>query len=111
MRIAHSLYPSREITVMLKSQNLEVRDTDGYTDPSGFWTQATNLRWVHMLSHRCAVIRIMEATSAVAKSCITQGSYTASTEGRWKKFLSLISPTAVLSGSDPMRHRSSIVER
>ena len=91
---------------MLKSQNLEVRDTGGYTYPSGFWTQDTNLRWVHMLSHRCAVIRIMEATSAVAKLCITQDSHAASTEGRWKKFLSLISPVTTLSGSDPRGHRS-----
>ena len=83
---------------MLRSQNLEVRDTGGYTDPSGFWTQGTNLRWVHTLSHRRAVLGILESTWAVAKSCITQDSHPASTEGRWKKFLSLISPTAARPG-------------
>ena len=76
--------------MMLRSRDV----TYGDAAQSGFWPQNTNLRWVHMLSHRVAVICTMESTSAVARSCITPDSRAACAEGRWNKFLSLISPTA-----------------
>jgi hypothetical protein len=69
---------------------------------SGFWPQNTNLRWVHMLSQRVAVIRIVESTSAAARACITPASRAASTERRWKRFLSLVSPRAAVS--EPKRN-------
>jgi hypothetical protein len=64
---------------------------------SGFWPQNTNLRWVHMLSDRVAVIRIVESASAAARACITPASRAASRERRWKRFLSLVSPRPAVS--------------
>jgi len=76
--------------MMLRSQDVT------YCDPgqSGFWPQNTNPRWVHMLSRRGAVIDTTESPSLVARSCITPDLRAASAEGRWNKFLSLISPTS-----------------
>ena len=76
--------------MMLRSQDMTCVDAA----QSVFWPQNTNLRWVHTLSQRVAPIYIMESTSAVAKSCITPDSRAASAQGRWKKFLSLVSQTA-----------------
>src|SRR5437660_4485781 len=91
--IASSLtpvHPSEEATMMLRSRDL----TYGDAGQSGFWPQNTNLRWVHMLSHRVAVICTMESTAAVARSCITPDSRARCAEGRWNRFLSLIAPRA-----------------
>ena len=90
---------------MLGSQDVTFGVTDAYAGQSGFWPQNTNLRWVHMLSHRVAVICTTESTSAAARSCITPDSRAASTEGQWKRFLSLVSSRAARSGADPMRRR------
>jgi hypothetical protein len=95
---------------MLTSQSVKVRQIEGCTEPSGYWLQSRSLRWGHTWSHHVVAICIRESTSAVARSCITRDSHTACTEGRWKKFLSLVSPAATLSG-DPMRCRTSILER
>ena len=79
------------------------------TEPSGCRLAGTNLRWVHMWSHRVAAIYTTESTSAMARSFITRDSRMACAEGRWKKFLSLVSPTANLSGVDPLDQRTSII--
>src|SRR5882672_4882968 len=107
--LAHG--PSGEATVNLRSQCTRIGRTGGYAGPSGFWSQSRNRHWVHTLSHRAVVTSITESTSVMARSCITRDSHTAFTEGRWKKFLSLVSRTATLAGSDPMRHRTSIIGR
>ena len=83
---------------MLRYQSGQLRHTEGYTEPSGSWLQSGNLRWVHTLSHRAAGTYTTESTLATAKSCITRDSRTVCAEGRWKKFLSLVSPAASLSG-------------
>jgi hypothetical protein len=97
--------------VNLRSQSTKIGPTEGYAGPSGFWSQSRNRHWVHTLSHSVVVINITESTSAMARSCITRDSHTAFTEGRWKRFLSLVSRAATLAGSDPMRHQTSIVGR
>ena len=91
--IASSLtpfHPSEEATMMLRSQDVTCADAG----QSGFWPQNTNLRWVHTLSQRVAAIYMMESTSAVARSCITPDLRAASTQDRWKTFLSLVSRRA-----------------
>jgi len=76
--------------MMLRSQDVTCVDVG----QSGFWPQNTNLRWVHTLSQRVAAIYMMESTSAVARSCITPDLRAASTQDRWKTFLSLVSRRA-----------------
>ncbi len=76
--------------MMLRSQDVTCADAG----QNGFWPQTTNLRWVHTLSQRVAAIYMMESTSAVARSCITPDSRAASTQDRWKTFLSLVSRRA-----------------
>jgi len=94
--------------VIVSSAGVKFDRTGGYGGTSSFWSQGRNPRWVHTLSHRVVVICTTEYTSAVARWCITRGLHTAGAEDRWKKFLSLVSPATTLSGSDPMRGRSSI---
>jgi hypothetical protein len=76
-----------------------------------FGRRAGTAIWVHTLSHSVVVISITESTWAMARSCIARDSHTAFTEGQWKNFLSLVSRAASLAGSDPMRHRISVVGR
>jgi hypothetical protein len=86
--------PGEEITMMLRSQDVTSGEADGDAGRSGFWPQNTNLRWIHRLSHRVAIIGSMESTSAVARSCMTSDSRSVSTDGQWKRFLSLVSRRA-----------------
>jgi hypothetical protein len=104
-------YPSEEETVKRRSQNVKPCDADGNAGRDAFWPQNTNRRWIHMLSHRVAVICTIEFASAVARCCTMPDSRAASTEDRWKRFFSLLSHKAAVSGSDPMSFRASIVER
>jgi len=108
---AHRRVWLEEETVKLRSQNVKSRDADDDAGRCAFWPQNTNLRWVHMLPHRVAVICTMEFTSAVARWCIMPDSRAASTEEHWKRFFSLLSHRAGVSGSDPMPYRASIAER
>jgi hypothetical protein len=66
--------------VKLRSQNVKSRDANDDVGRCAFWPQNTNFRWVHMWSHRVAVICTMEFTSAVARLCIMPDSRAASTE-------------------------------
>ena len=101
-RHAHRRVSLEEETVKLRSQNVKSRDANDDAGRCAFWAQNTNLRWVHMLSHHVAVICTMEFTSAVARWCIMLDSRPASTEDHWKRFFSLLSHRAGVSGSDPI---------
>src|SRR5882757_3180492 len=103
--------PSGEETVMLRSRIANVCHPRDHIAPSGLWSQSTSSCWVHTLSHRVSVTCITESTSVIAWLCITRDSHTAYAEGRWKKFLSLVSATATLSTSDPLHPLNSIQGR
>jgi len=68
------------------------------SEATGFWSATENLRWVRTLSHLGAAICITASTSVPARSFTTRGSRTVCAEGRWKKFLSLISRADSVSG-------------
>ena len=76
--------------MMRTFQSMKVRRTSGYIGPSGFWPQSQNRPWELTLSLSAAVTPITESTSALARSCITQGSREGCAEDRWKRFLSLV---------------------
>jgi hypothetical protein len=76
--------------MMRTFQSVKVRCTSGYIGPSGFWPQSQNRLWELTLSLSAAVTPITESTSALARSCITQGSREGCVEDRWKRFLSLV---------------------
>ena len=80
------------------SQGVRVRDLAGNSETSAFWSITKNPRWVRTLSHHGAAISIMASTSVLAWSFTTRGSRTACAEGRWKKFISLISRAESASG-------------
>src|ERR1700683_90509 len=80
-------------------QSMKVRRTSGYIGPSGFWPQSHNRLWELTLSLSAAVTPITESTSALAKSCITQGSREGCAEDRWKRFLSPGLPPGMLGES------------
>src|SRR5271170_8350270 len=75
--------------IMRTFQSRKVRRTSGYIGPSGFWPQSQSRLWELTLSLSAAVTPITESTSALARSCITQGSREGCAEDRWKRFLSL----------------------
>lgn len=72
--------------------------------------RARSLHWVHMWSRDGVAICFTQSTPPMAGARITWGSQTACTEGRWKKFLSLVSPLATLTACQK-RRRPSIVGR
>jgi hypothetical protein len=64
-----------EANMMMRTfQSMKVRRISGYIGPSGFWAQSQNRLWELTLSLSAAVTPITESTSALASSCITQGS-------------------------------------
>jgi hypothetical protein len=73
--------------MMRTLQNMKVRRTSGYIDPSGFWPQSQNRSWELAESLSAAVRPITESTSALARSCIMDGSRESCAEDRWKRFL------------------------
>jgi len=60
-------------------------------------TPTKNRRWVRTLSHPGAATCIT-ASTVLARSFTIRGSRTVCAEGRWKKFLSLISRAGSASG-------------
>jgi hypothetical protein len=80
------------------SQGVSVGYQAGNSKATGYWSGAKNPRWVRTLSHPGAAICITASTSVLARSFITRGSRTVCAEGRWKKFLSLISRAGTASG-------------
>ena len=84
--------------MIFESQSVNVRYCAGYSEPTSSWTTAKNLRWVRTLSRPAVAICITASTSAVARSFITRDSHKVCVEGRWKKFLSLVSHVASASG-------------
>jgi|HubBroStandDraft_1064217.scaffolds.fasta_scaffold30874_1 hypothetical protein len=76
--------------MMRTFQSMKVPRTSDHLGRSGFWPQSQNHLWELTLSLSAAVTPITESTSALAKSCITQGSREGCTEDRWKRFLSLV---------------------
>lgn len=79
-----------DVAHISKFQSVQVRRISGYIGPSGFWPQSQNRLWELTLSLSAAVTPITESTSALARSCITQGSREGCAEDRWKRFLSLV---------------------
>jgi len=76
--------------MMRTFQSMKVRRTSGYVGRSGFWPQNQNRLWELTLSLSAAVTPITESTSALARSCITQGSREDCAVDRWKRFLFLV---------------------
>jgi len=88
--------------VKLRSQNLKSRDAndDAGRCASGRRTRTSvGFTCCHTASRSFCP---MEVTSAVARWCIMLDSRAASTEDHWKRFFSLLSHRAAVSGSDPM---------
>ena len=79
-------------------QGVSVRYFAGDSVATGSWSGTKNPRWVRTLSHLGAAICITASTSVLARSFTTRGSHTVCAEGRWKKFLSLISRADSASG-------------
>jgi len=80
------------------SQGLSTRHPDGDSGATCYWSGTKNPRWVRTLSHPGAAISITASMSVLARSFTTLGSPTVCAEGRWKRFLSIISRTDSASG-------------
>jgi len=93
------------------SQGASVRLLGGNAEATCSWSGTKNPRWARTLSHVGEAICITASTSALARSFTTRGSHTVFAEGRWKKFLSLISRAGGASGCDRTRHPISTFER
>jgi hypothetical protein len=64
-----------EVNMMMRTfQSMKVRRAIGYIGPSGFWPQGQDRLWELTLALSAAATPITESTSALAGSCITQGS-------------------------------------
>ena len=97
--------------MILRYQSGQRRHTGRYAEPSGSWLQSTNLRWVRTWSLDAEAISTTGSTSVAVRSCITRDLRAVCAEGRWKKFLLLVSPVASLSGPEPIRRKISIAAR
>jgi hypothetical protein len=84
--------------MMLVSQGRSVRYLADKPEASGYWSGTQNTRWVRTLARPDAAIRVTASTSVLARSFTTRDSRTVRAEGRWKKFLSLISRANSASG-------------
>jgi len=80
------------------SHGVSVLYLAGNSPATGYWSGNKNPRWVRTLSHPGAAICITASTLVSARSFTIRGSRTVCAEGRWKKFLSLISRADCASG-------------
>lgn len=79
---------------MIEPRGAQPRFMMRCTEPTLQYAPGRSYRWVHMWSRHDGAICITESTSAMAKSCITQGLHRGCAAERWKRFLSLVSHAA-----------------